>query len=336
MIYKFNVLLLLLLLVSYSKGFDSNSSSIGFFEVCIPTYNEAGRINWELHADELDKLDEGIYSAQNPKMFILEDQRPATIANSNTGFFNLGQGLAKGREHLFVEGDGFEAIGRPWTFEENITDARNCLAFSEQGKIGFESQVNAGFVGVSDEGVNKRSKKSKPSFTADEIHSIDSPNFSKDFPTTAYGRKIDIFDLGDGRRRFLLQTDVFIEMQDIESNGSDPQVSTISCDWAELFLGSDGNSSTNSFGSISEIHALGNVKLNQPLRESSADELNWSEESGQVNLHGNAKVSHQKWGVAIGEHIILLEEDGRAEVIGGNKGRSKLLLPALNKTNATQ
>ena len=46
--------------------------------------------------------------------------------------------------------------------------------------------------------------------------------------------------------------------------------------------------------------------------------------------------NNQKWGVAIGEHIILLEEDGRAEVIGGNKGRSKLLLPALNKTNATQ
>jgi lipopolysaccharide export system protein LptA len=72
------------------------------------------------------------------------------------------------------------------------------------------------------------------------------------------------------------------------------------------------------------------------LRKSSANELKWSEQSGQVNLHGNAKVSHQKWGVAIGEHIILLEEDGRAEVIGGNKGRSKLLLPALNKTNATQ
>ena len=136
--------------------------------------------------------------------------------------------------------------------------------------------------------------------------------------------------------QFLLQTDVLIEMQDMESNGSDPIISTISCDWAELFLGSDGNSSTNLFGSISKIHALGKVKLNQPLRESSADELKWSEESGQVNLHGNAKVSHQKWGVALGEHIILLEEDGRAEVIGGNQGRSKLFLPALNKTNPTK
>ena len=336
MIYKFNVLPLFLLLFSYLKGLDSNSSSNGFFEVRIPTYNEAGRITWELHADEVDKLDEDIYSAQNPKMFILEDQRPATIANSNTGFFNLGQGLAKGGEHLFIEGDGFEAIGRPWTFEENITDARNCLAFSEQGKIGFESQVNAGFVGVSDEGVNKRSPKGKSTSIPDDKLSMDLPNFSKDFPTTAYGEKIDIFDLGDGRRRFLLQTDVFIEMQDMESNGSAPQVSTISCDWAELFLGSDGNSSTNLFGRISKIHALGKVKLNQPLRKSSADELKWSEQSGQVNLHGNAKVSHQKWGVATGEHIILLEEDGRAEVIGGNQGRSKLFLPALNKTNPTK
>lgn len=336
MIYQFNVLPLFLLLFSYLKGLDSNSSSNGFFEVRIPTYNEAGRINWELHADEVDKLDEGIYSAQNPKMFILEDQRPATIANSNTGFFNLGQGLAKGGEHLFIEGDGFEAIGRPWTFEENITDARNCLAFSEQGKIGFESQVNAGFVGVSYEGANQRSQKGKSISISDEKHSMDLPNFSKDFPTTAYGQKIDIFDLGNGRRRFLLQTDVFIEMQGIEANGSDSQVSTISCDWAELFLGFDGNSSTDLFGRISKIHAVGKVKLNQPLRKSSADELKWSEQSGQVNLHGNAKVSHQKWGVALGEHIILLEEDGRAEVIGGNQGRSKLFLPALNKTNPTK
>ena len=137
----------------------------------------------------MDKLDEGIYSAKNPKMFILEDQRPATIANSNTGFFNLGQGLAKGGEHLFIEGDGFEAVGRPWTFEENITDARNCLAFSEQGKIGFESQVNAGFVGVSDEGVNKRSPKGKSTSIPDDKHSMDLPNLSKDFPTTAYGRE---------------------------------------------------------------------------------------------------------------------------------------------------
>ena len=329
MIYKFNILpLFLLLLFTYLKGLDSNSSSNGFFEVRIPTYNQAGRINWELHADEVDKLDEGIYSAQNPKMFILEDQRPATIANSSTGFFNLGQGLAKGAKHLFVEGEGFEAIGKPWTFEENITDARNCLAFSEQGKIGFESQVDAGFVEVSDEEVKKRGKVTS---SPDNIHSMKLPNFSKDFPTTAYGRKIYIFDLGGGRRRFLLQKDVLIEMQEMESNSSDPQVSTITCEWAELFLGSDGNSSSNLFGRISKIHALGKVKINQALRRSSADELKWSEESGQVNLHGNAKVSHQKWGEASGEHIILLEEDGRAEVIGGNQGRSRIILPALKE-----
>ena len=103
-------------------GDDSNGSSNGFFEVRIPTYNNMGRMNWELQAQDVDKLDEGVYLAQKPKIYILESQRPVTIASSNTGFFNLGTGLAKGREPLFVEGDGFEAIGRPWTFEENISN----------------------------------------------------------------------------------------------------------------------------------------------------------------------------------------------------------------------
>jgi len=315
-------------------GDDSNGSSNGFFEVRIPTYNNMGRMNWELQAQEVDKLDEGVYLAQKPKIYILESQRPVTIASSNTGFFNLGTGLAKGREPLFVEGDGFEAIGRPWTFEENISNARNRLAFSEQGKIGFEGEVGAGFVGVPNRVRENPSRNEPTKPTSSTLPSRGSPNLSKDFPTTAYGKRIEIFDLGDGRKRFLLQNDVFIEMYDIESNES--KRSTITCDRAELFLGVGGKSKTNFFGRISHIHAIGKVKLTQPLRESSANELKWSEESGQVNLHGKAKVSHQKWGEASGEHIILLEEDGRAEVIGGNQGRSRIILPALNKHSSNK
>ena len=62
-------------------------------------------------------------------------------------------------------------------------------------------------------------------------------------------------------------------------------------------------------------------------------ELKWKDDSGVVELFGDAKVFHKEWGEAQGEKIIIWEKDGRAEVIGGNQGRSRLLLPALNKTN---
>ena len=72
-----------------------------------------------------DNLEQGVYSAKNPRMYILDEQRPATIAYSNSGLFDINQGHARGNENLFVKGDGFEAIGKPWTFEENFASSRN-------------------------------------------------------------------------------------------------------------------------------------------------------------------------------------------------------------------
>jgi len=308
---------------------NSTSAIHGAFDVRIPTYDQEGRINWELQAKEVDTVKEGIYLAKEPRIFLLDEQRPATIARSNSGVFDTEKGVANGSEYLLVEGEGFEAIGRPWTFEEDRATSTNRLAFSEHGKIGFEEEVDSDFVKANG-GV-----ASNPSLDTEgnvSVFNDTEPEFSKDFPTTAYGDKIYLDDLGDGKKRFLLQKDVLIKMKDLESNTSEEGFTTISCDWAEILIGKDGNDSTfDSFGMISQIHALGNVKLIQPLRKSSADELKWTEDSAQVELLGSAKVFHKKWGEAQGEKIIISEKNGRAEVIGGNEGRSRVLLPALNK-----
>ena len=313
--------------------FATDSTLNGAYKVRIPTYDDKGRMNWELIAEEADNLSDGVYSAKNPKMFILDEQRAATMAQSKSGIFDINQGQAKGSENLFVKGDGFEAIGKPWTFEENVDSSRNRLAFSERGKIGFEEEIESGFVnGVGqahEHGPIDKSNRADQSSN----HNLMEEEFSKDFPTVAYGGKIELLDLGEGRRKFVLENDVFIRMADYEGNSSKSDYSTISCDWAELFLGNDVNSTEDSFGQISSIHALGNVKLIQPLRKSSAGELKWSEESGRVYLFKSARVFHQKWGEAQGEEIIIYEKDGRAEVIGGNQGRSRLILPPLGKTN---
>ena len=305
----------------------------GAYDVRIPTYDKNGRINWELFAEEADNLNNGVYAAKKPRMLILDEQRPSTIAHSNSGLFDINQGHAQGTENLFVKGDGFEAIGKPWTFEENVASSRNRLAFSERGKIGFEEGIESGFVNGQGQGTGDRSTRKRNPHTQPYDENISDEEFSKDFPTTAYGKKIDLLDLGDGRRKFILEGDVFIKMLDLETNSTLPHYSTISCEWAELLIGKEDNTTEESFGQISKIHARGNVKLIQPLRKSSAGELNWTEESGRVYLFNNAKVFHQKWGEAQGEEIIVYEKDGRAEVIGGSEGRSRLILPPLGKSN---
>ena len=304
----------------------------GAYDVRIPTYDKNGRINWELFAEEADNLKNGVYSAKKPRMLIIDSQRPATVAHSNSGLFDIDQGHAEGIENLFVKGDGFEAIGKPWTFEENFASGRNRLAFLEGGKIGFEEEIESGFVSGQGQSYEEGSSKRRNPLTQPYDENITEDELPKNFPTTAYGKKIDLIDLGDGRRKFILEGDVFIKMLDLETNSSTPNYSTISCDFAELLIGKEDNATEKSFGQISKIHARGNVRLIQPLRMSSAGELNWVEESGRVYLFNNAKVSHQQWGEAQGEEIIIYEKNGRAEVIGGNQGRSRLILPPLGKS----
>lgn len=307
----------------------SNQEASGAFDVRIPTYDNAGRISWELQAEEVDTIEEGVYSARRPKMIFLESQQPATTAESNSGYFNIEHGKASGTENLFVQGQGFEAIGKPWSFDEDLTDARNRLAFSEQGKIGFESVVDSGFI----TGKSKVPPETLKNGDLNKSGESDEYEFSKNFPTTALGDKIDLFDLGNGNRKVILQNNVFIKMVDTETNATVDNFSTMTSDWAEIYLGNDANKTSDSFGKISQIHALGDVKLNQPLRKSSADELKWNDQSGKVELFGDAKVFHQEWGEAQGEKIIIWEIDGRAEVIGGKQGRSRLLLPTMKNIN---
>ena len=320
-----------LVLILLGRGLYSKEDTRGAIEVRIPTYDQSGRLNWELEAAEVDIVEEGIYSAKNPKMFILENRKLTTIAKSNAGLFNISEGMANGSGNLFVEGDGFEAIGRPWSFVEDTNEGISRLAFSEQGKIGFEDKPDANFFASGGKEITGSRVSGVRPVLGNSLEKA--PDFSKDFPTTAHAKKIVLDDLGGGERRFVLKQEVLIEIVDSESNSSETETSTIVCDRAEILLGKEGNGrELDTLGKISQIHAAGNVQFLQPLRKSSADELKWTEESGRVDLLGNAKVFHQKWGEAQGEKISISEKDGRAEVVGGNQGRSKLLLPALNKT----
>ena len=116
-------------------------------------------------------------------MFILENQKPSTVAKTSSGIFNIGKGIAQGDDNLLVEGEGFQAIGRPWTFEENIAGSKSHLAFAEQGKIGFEEGVDAGF--VRGRGITRFHQSFFRCGSGIMTDASMMAEFSQEFPTTA-------------------------------------------------------------------------------------------------------------------------------------------------------
>jgi hypothetical protein len=295
----------------------------GAMDVRIPAYDDQGRLHWELQAKEVEVLGNKKYNAKQPVMRFLERNRPVSQAYSASGTFDLGLGSAFGKDRLVVDGEGFEAEGRQWSFEEVNKGARNRLEFSEDAKVAFAHEVGS-LLALGPE-VPKENKEHQKSRTPANRSSIE----LRRFPTTAQAKKFELVDLGLGRHKFLLEENVHIEMEFYDANLSGKQLVTISCERAVIDLGQEDNASSQVIGKIVRIHAKGKVQLTQPGRSCIAENLIWNAKGGEVLLDGGAVVSDDHWGEAIGERIILHKEDGRAEVIGGKMGRSKLSLPGL-------
>ena len=293
----------------------------GAIDVRIPAYDDNGRLHWELQADEVELLGDKKYNAKQPVMRILEKNRPVSEAYSNSGTFDLVRGSAYGKDRLVVDGDGFEAEGKGWSFETVDKGARNRLEFSQDARVGFAHEVG-GLLALG------------PQVPTDQAPLISRANHRnleelRKFPTLAQAKKFELIDLGKGRHKFLLEENVHIEMEFYDANLSEKHLATISCELAVIDLGKEDNSSSQVIGKILRIQAKEKVRLTQPGRFCAAENLIWNAKGGEVLLDGGAVVSDEQWGEATGERIILHKDDGRAEVIGGKKGRSKLALPGL-------
>ena len=83
----------------------------GAIEVRIPSYDEKGRLYWELQAERVDVLGEKKYRAKRPRMIMIENNRLVSEAYSESGTFDLKNGSAHGADKLLFDGYGFEAEG---------------------------------------------------------------------------------------------------------------------------------------------------------------------------------------------------------------------------------
>jgi len=298
------------------------SQNPGATEVRIPSYDENGRLYWELQAERVELLGEKRYRAKMPRLIMIENNRPVSEAYSESGTFDLENGTAHGVGKLLLDGDGFEAEGMQWAFNEMQKKGETRLQLTDNAKVAFADEV----------GTLLALGPGPPSHRGTSVTLNSSSRSSKrlrKFPTVAYAQKFELIDRGEGRHKFLLEGNVSIEMEYFESNQSQPRMATISCTRALLTLGRENNSSTDPIGKIEIIHAEENVRLRQPGRRCEAQELHWQADGGQVILKGRAVVADDEWGEAAGNHIVLHKEDGRAEIVGGENGRSRLRLPSM-------
>ena len=284
------------------------SGEISASEVVIPAYDEDGRIAWELRASEVTSVGEDRYLAQNPVLEILSQDQTSNLAESDQGVFNLAERKAQGESRMTLTGSGFEAEGEGWSFEEKDRAKKHRFTFEENTRIAFEHPFSELLAGLPPSSPNpllppaQSSKKKKQENT-------------NPFPSIAYAERFEVISLKDGGHQFLLEGNVSVTTEN----------ASISCESAEIQLseGSDGD------GEVSGIHATGSVNLKQLGRECWADQLMWDANDSKVSLLGNARVMDDEWGEASGEKILLEKGKGRAQVIGGSQGRSKLSLPNL-------
>ena len=284
------------------------SGKISASGVVIPAYDEDGRIAWELRASEVTSVGEDRYLAQDPILEILSPDQTSNLAESDKGVFNLAERKAQGETRMTLTGSGFEAEGEGWSFEEKDRAKKHRFIFEENTRIAFEhpfSELLAGLPPASPNPLLPPTKSAK-----EKKHENTNP-----FPSIAYAERFEVISLQDGGHQFLLEGKVSVTTEN----------ASISCESAEIQLskGSDGA------GEVSAIHSIGSVNLKQLGRECWADQLMWDANDSKVSLLGNARVMDDEWGEATGEKILLEKGKGRAQVIGGSQGRSKLSLPNL-------
>lgn len=277
-------------------------------EVVIPSYDHDGRISWELRAREIESVGAERYLAQNPVLEILGRDKTSSLARSDSGIFDLAGRTAAGDNRMTLTGNGFEAEGQDWSFEEQGRDDILRFVFDENTRIAFEHPFNELLAGLPQSSSHPLLPPSKSSLKK----KMENKN---PFPSIAHAERFEVISLPDGGHQFLLDGNVSVNTED----------ASITCKFAEIKL----STRTDGPGEVSSILATGSVNLKQLGRECWADQLEWDSNDSQVSLLGNARVMDGEWGVASGEKILLEKGKGRAQVIGGNQGRSKLSLPNL-------
>lgn len=267
----------------------------------MPGFDDTGMMAWELFAKEVDLQNDGVYEAFD---LVLETMTGfnESLAKSKRGLFKPSQGEAWGDTLLEVQGKGFWAQGKRWSWANKIDQGDQLMAFKENGEVLFKENL-----------LLEKNQKPESSTSPKDQDTI--------FKTHTSANYIEILELSPSQNRFLLEGQVTVKSESLE----------IECAWMEILFEKDVNASKgdSSLGKISKIMARGKVEMKQYGRRSYADELTIEARTGQALLKGNARVEDDEYGIAEGSEIVLEKGKRRAQVIGGKGKRPSLQLPEI-------
>jgi lipopolysaccharide export system protein LptA len=267
----------------------------------MPGFDDTGMMAWELFAKEVDFQNDGVYEAFD---LVLETMTGfnESLAKSKRGLFKPSQGKAWGDTLLEIQGKGFWAQGKRWSWANKIDQGDQLMAFKENGEVLFKENL-----------LLEKNQKPENSTSPKDQDTI--------FKTHTSANYIEILELSPSQNRFLLEGQVTVKSESLE----------IECAWMEILFEKDVNASKgdSSLGKISKIMARGKVEMKQYGRRSYADELTIEARTGQALLKGNARVEDDEYGIAEGSEIVLEKGKRRAQVIGGKGKRPSLQLPEI-------
>ena len=288
---------------------ESKISSV--HKVKIPRFNDDGFVSWELHASKLTQKADDIFHGIEPVLYFFSNQILETTAKSNSGEFFINKGEARGREMFEVLGEGFNARGLNWSWENKARAGENQIIFKEQSNVVFFKGLNNFF--------GNNSKISESNCSPDNLDN----NFTSEkevlTPTIANANYLEFLTVDENTHRFLLEGNVSISGNNL----------FLTCDKIEVLFTKDGNSTGTPIGEVSIMDAFENVMLQQTGRTSYAERMTLDVKEGTALLIGSARVVDDEWGEASGEKIILEKGNRIAKVVAGKNGRSKLKLPPL-------
>ena len=267
----------------------------------VPGFDDSGMMAWELFANEVNFQRDGVYEAFDLVLDTMTGFNESN-AKSKQGLFNPNLGQAWGESFLEVQGKGFWAKGKKWTWANKIESGDQLMAFKESGEVLFEDNLLIEN--------NKAKKDPIPKKVETSL-----------FNTHTSANYIEILELSPNQNRFLLEGQVLVKSESLE----------IKCTWMEILFEKDANTSraSSSMGKIGKIIARGKVAMKQPGRRSYADELVIETSTESAVLKGNARVEDDEYGLAKGNEIVLEKGKRRAKVIGGKDVRPSLQLPEI-------
>ena len=304
------VYLALVLPVSYLFSIEQNKA-LSATMVKIPSYDQQGRLSWELKASEVESLSADQLVATNP-VLAFYGQQQGSQASSSHGVFDLGNGRAFGEEVMDINGRGFRASGSSWDFVESPEMGNHRLRLNKDAQVAFDNHFDALFAGLDQPAQKRATKRTSPKVSPTNKE-------EQEFPTLAQAYQFELISDEKGGHQLILDGNVSVEMEGGAS---------LVCNHAEIVIIREENSTSSKDVKIDSIHASGEVYLRQPGRSFWADVLKWESNESTVSILGNARVLDDTWGEAVGEAILLEKGNGRVQVLGGEKKRrSRISLP---------